>query len=108
MTRRVIWAGCGRHAEQMGQRVLVGTLVVQVPRRNRGLVGLLGDERVEHVGVAGGGIGIVVIVLIAMFFLLEGPARWVGLLGLVALGTGLFSFCPLYTVLGINTCPARR
>jgi len=48
------------------------------------------------------------IVLIAMFFVLEGPARWVGILGLVALGTGLFSFCPLYPVLGINTCPMKK
>ena len=46
--------------------------------------------------------------LIALFFVLEGPARWVGLLGLVALGTGLMNFCPLYTVLGINTCPVRK
>jgi len=43
-----------------------------------------------------------------MFFLLEGPARYVGLVGLVALGTGLFSFCPLYSVLGINTCPMKK
>ena len=35
---------------------------------------------------------VVGIVLIALFFLLEGPARYVGLLGLVALFTGLVSF----------------
>ena len=51
---------------------------------------------------------VVGIVLIALFFLLEGPARYVGLLGLVALVTGLVSFCPLYTVLGINTCPMKK
>jgi hypothetical protein len=51
---------------------------------------------------------VVGIVLIAMYFLLEGPARYVGLLGLVALVTGLISFCPLYTVLGINTCPMKK
>jgi hypothetical protein len=48
------------------------------------------------------------IVLIALYFVLEGPARYVGLLGLVALFTGIFSFCPLYTVLGINTCPTKK
>jgi len=51
---------------------------------------------------------VVGIVLIALFFILEGPARYLGILGLVALGTGLFSFCPLYKVLGINTCPAKK
>jgi Protein of unknown function (DUF2892) len=48
------------------------------------------------------------IVLIAIFFLLEGPARYVWLLGLVALVTGLVSFCPLYAVLGINTGPMKK
>jgi hypothetical protein len=31
-----------------------------------------------------------------------------GWLGLVPLGTALVGFCPLYPVLGINTCPARK
>lgn len=30
---------------------------------------------------------------------------WWGLLGVVLLLTGLFRFCGLYTLLGINTCP---
>jgi hypothetical protein len=29
---------------------------------------------------------------------------WWGLIGLVPLGTGLFRFCPAYTLLGIRTC----
>ena len=51
---------------------------------------------------------VVGLVLIAAFFLLEGPARWVGLVGPVALGTGLMNFCPLYSILGINTCPTGK
>lgn len=31
-----------------------------------------------------------------------------GLIGIVPLLTGAIGWCPLYTVLGINTCPARR
>lgn len=31
-----------------------------------------------------------------------------GYLGLIVLATGVFSFCGLYTVLGINTCPVRN
>jgi len=50
---------------------------------------------------------VVGIVLIALFFVLQGPARYLAVLGLVALGTGLVSFCPLYSVLGINTCPKK-
>lgn len=30
-----------------------------------------------------------------------------GWIGVVPLATGLFSFCPLYTLLGINSCPAK-
>lgn len=50
---------------------------------------------------------VVGIVLLALFFVLEGPARYVAILGIVALGTGLLSFCPLYSVLGISTCPRK-
>ncbi len=31
-----------------------------------------------------------------------------GWIGVVPLATGLFSFCPLYRVLGLNTCPMKR
>lgn len=34
-----------------------------------------------------------------------GPLGWWGLVGLVPLGTGLVGNCPLYTLLGIDTCP---
>ncbi len=30
-----------------------------------------------------------------------------GLIGLIPLATGLISWCPVYPLLGINTCPAR-
>ncbi len=31
-----------------------------------------------------------------------------GWVGLVPLATGLFNFCPLYTVLGFSTCPVKN
>ena len=34
--------------------------------------------------------------------------NWVGWIGVVPLLTALFGFCPLYTLLGISTCPAKR
>lgn len=42
--------------------------------------------------------------LLSLVLLVEGTARWWGLVGLVPLLTGLFNFCPLYTLLGIRTC----
>lgn len=33
---------------------------------------------------------------------------WWGWLGVVPLLTGLFSVCPLYTLLGRNTCPMKK
>jgi hypothetical protein len=30
-----------------------------------------------------------------------------GYLGLIVLATGVFSFCGMYTLLGINTCPMK-
>jgi hypothetical protein len=31
-----------------------------------------------------------------------------GWIGVVPLATGLFRMCPLYTVLGMNTCPMSQ
>ena len=35
---------------------------------------------------------------------LMGVIGWWGWIGLVPLATGLFRFCPVYTLLGIKTC----
>ena len=37
-----------------------------------------------------------------------GGWRWLYLLGVIPLATGLLSSCPVYSVLGLSTCPARR
>ncbi len=44
-------------------------------------------------------VGLVLIVLAA-----TGTVGLWGYVGIVPLLTGLFRFCPLYTVLGMNTC----
>ena len=51
---------------------------------------------------------VVGIVVLALFFVLEGNARYWALVGLVPLFTGLFSFCPLYSLIGVNTCPVKK
>jgi Protein of unknown function (DUF2892) len=49
---------------------------------------------------------IVVGLALIAWALLGGPVwAWIGV---VPLATGLFSFCPLYTMLGMNTCPANK
>ena len=45
------------------------------------------------------------LVLLALIFILDGGQRWLGLIGLIPLVTGTFSFCPLYRMIGLNTCP---
>lgn len=48
------------------------------------------------------------LVLLSLVFLLEGSARWWGLVGFVPLATGLFGYCPAYSLFGLNTCPMKR
>lgn len=50
------------------------------------------------------------VALLAAFFLMPGFGyRWVfAVLGVVALATGLMKTCPLYSVLGISSCPMRK
>jgi hypothetical protein len=47
------------------------------------------------------------LVLLSLVVILEGDARWFGLIGIVPLFTGLMRWCPAYTLLGINTCPLK-
>jgi len=48
------------------------------------------------------------IALLALVFVLENDARWLGLIGLVPLATGLIGHCPAYALFGLNTCPMER
>jgi hypothetical protein len=52
---------------------------------------------------------VVGLALLAAFFAMpEASYRWAFLLGLVPLATGLIGSCPLYSILGISTCPVKK
>ena len=46
------------------------------------------------------------LVLIALVFV--GPQTPWGWVGIIPLVTGLISNCPLYSILGLNTCPMKK
>lgn len=48
------------------------------------------------------------IVILSLFFILEGNMKYLGLIGLVPLLTAFIKFCPLYTLFGINTCGVKK
>lgn len=51
---------------------------------------------------------VVGLALIAGFFLnADASMRWLYLLGIIPLATGLLQTCPLYSILGMNTCPRK-
>ena len=47
------------------------------------------------------------IAILSLFFVVEGPWRWLGLIGIVLLATGLAGWCPAYLPFGIRTGKAR-
>ena len=52
---------------------------------------------------------VVGLALIAGFFLnADASWRWLYLIGIVPLATGLLSTCPLYSILGLSTCPMKK
>ncbi|MBD3788383.1 MAG: DUF2892 domain-containing protein [Sphingomonadales bacterium] len=52
---------------------------------------------------------VVGLALLAGFFLNADAAyRWAYLIGIVPLATGLLGTCPLYSILGLNTCPMKK
>lgn len=46
--------------------------------------------------------------ILSMFFVVDGNARWLALIGFVPLLTGLLGYCPVYSLFGISTCPMER
>lgn len=62
-----------------------------------------------NVGMADRVIRIVVgFAVLSLFFILEGNARWLGLLGLLSLVTGLLGWCAFYVPFGIDTARTAR
>jgi hypothetical protein len=52
---------------------------------------------------------VVGLALLAGFFLnADASMRWLYLIGIVPLVTGLFGTCPIYSILGFSTCPMKR
>jgi hypothetical protein len=50
---------------------------------------------------------VVGIAVLSLFFVLEGNARYWGLIGIVPILTGTFRFCPAYLPFGISTCATK-
>ena len=52
---------------------------------------------------------VVGLVLLSLFFIYPDASwRWLALIGIVPVLTGLFSTCPLYSLVGLSPCPAKR
>lgn len=52
---------------------------------------------------------VVGLVLLSLFFLFADASwRYFALIGVVPLLTGLMSSCPLYSIMGLSTCPVKR
>lgn len=47
------------------------------------------------------------VVLLSLTLILSGGIRWIGLIGLIPLLTGIFGFCPIYSLLKIKTNKAE-
>ena len=45
--------------------------------------------------------------ILSLLFILEGNARWLGLIGLGSILTAFIGVCPAYMPFGIRTCKAK-
>lgn len=46
-------------------------------------------------------------VLFSFLYFATGPLRYVAFLGFIPFFTGLIGWCPIYSLFGFRTCPAR-
>jgi hypothetical protein len=51
---------------------------------------------------------VVGVLILGLYGALDPPLRYVTLLGLIPTGTALTGFCPMYSLLGINTHKSPR
>ena len=51
---------------------------------------------------------IIGVVLLSLLFIIPGNLKFIGLIGVVPILTAAFSFCPLYSIFGIKTCPVKK
>lgn len=56
-----------------------------------------------------GNVDRIIRVVLAVVIFAAGLATgsWLGLIGIVPLATGLMGWCPLYSLVGISTCPVN-
>ena len=48
------------------------------------------------------------VALLSLLFILDCGIKWIGLIGLIPLLTGIFSFCPIYALFGISTSKPKQ
>jgi hypothetical protein len=53
-------------------------------------------------------IGILLIAYAVPIGFAPGGWNWLGWIGIVPLATALFGVCPLYTLVGVSTCPVKQ
>ncbi|WP_339690200.1 DUF2892 domain-containing protein [Celeribacter baekdonensis] len=46
--------------------------------------------------------------ILGFFMNPDASMRWLYLLGIIPLATGLMSSCPLYSIFGFSTCPMKK
>ena len=51
---------------------------------------------------------IIALVLFSLYFVLEGNLRYIALIGIIPLLTAFMSWCPLYSLFGMSTCPLKK
>ena len=48
------------------------------------------------------------IIILSALFWVEGNFKFLGLIGLIPFATALMGTCPLYSLIGLSTCKAKR
>jgi len=47
------------------------------------------------------------LIILALWFVLQGNAKYLALIGFIPLITALLGWCPLYSIFGIRTCKSK-
>lgn len=63
-----------------------------------------------NIGLVDRVVRVIIGVALLWYALFAAPSgyNWIGWIGVIPLATAAIGWCPLYSMLGVNTCPAKK
>lgn len=65
---------------------------------------------ITNIGVVDRVVRVIIGLALLWYAIIAAPSgyNWIGWIGVIPLATAITGWCPLYSILGVSTCPAKK